>query len=61
MSCPVDPMAATPDKQTAVGLHYLTGRFVMVLFHLHLQVEEEKSINLSMAYALHQDLYVVFC
>lgn len=25
VTCPVDPMAANPDKQTAVGLHYLTG------------------------------------
>lgn len=28
MTCPADPMAANPDKQTTVGLHYLTGRFV---------------------------------
>lgn len=26
VTCPVDPMAANPDKQTTVGLHYLTGR-----------------------------------
>jgi len=25
VTCPVDPMAANPDKQTAVGLHYVTG------------------------------------
>ena len=28
MTCPADPMAANPDKQTTVGLHYVTGRFV---------------------------------
>ncbi|KAK2570494.1 Presequence protease [Acropora cervicornis] len=25
VTCPVDPMAPNPDKQSAVGLHYLTG------------------------------------
>ncbi|XP_073256731.1 presequence protease, mitochondrial-like [Porites lutea] len=25
VTCPFDPMAANPEKQTAVGLHYLTG------------------------------------
>lgn len=25
LTCPVDPMAPNPNKQTAVGLHYLTG------------------------------------
>ncbi|XP_015767644.1 PREDICTED: presequence protease, mitochondrial-like [Acropora digitifera] len=28
VTCPVDPMAPNPDKQSAVGLHYLTGRLV---------------------------------
>ena len=28
VTCPFDPMAANPEKQTAVGLHYLTGRYV---------------------------------
>ena len=28
VTCPFDPMAANPEKQTAVALHYLTGRYV---------------------------------
>ncbi|KAJ7385726.1 Presequence protease, mitochondrial [Desmophyllum pertusum] len=29
VTCPADPMAANPDKQTTVGVHYLTGRFAL--------------------------------